>query len=385
VAYAVYGIAAYLIDPTHILWREAPALHTLSSTFNWRSTAAVYFGSCTVLWLLFVLRDIRKRQSLYSMYWKSTPSLLLSEVPFLPFMMLLVCLTAMLLTYSRSGVVLSFMALGLAFWAYFYRDLRRRRWVGAGLVIGGLTAFVFFEIFAGNIVERLNVEGLSDEGRVQTYRSMLRMIVDLPWFGTGLGTFVWSFPAYRGGSIWGIWGYAHSTSLELAGDLGLPLTGLIGLAWLAVLAVLIRGVWIRRNDRIVPVGALAVAILSLTHSFIDFSFQNPGYAIVVFALVGAGLAQSFSSNNVSRTRINPTPSLVTADTKPPLTQTVLSRSHIGKADIHLDKINLTNKSLNLVWAVRKIFALDSCLRSRYAIHREKDAKHYVRCGHRPRT
>src|SRR3974390_3541131 len=30
-AYAVYGIAAYLIDPTRILWREAPPLHTLSS------------------------------------------------------------------------------------------------------------------------------------------------------------------------------------------------------------------------------------------------------------------------------------------------------------------------------------------------------------------
>ena len=196
---------------------------------------------------------------------------------------------------------------------------------------------------------------------------------------------MWSFPAYRGGSIWGIWGYAHSTSLELAGDLGLPLTGLIGLAWLAVLVVLMRGVWIRRNDRIVPVGALAVAILSLAHSFIDFSFQNPGYAIVVFALVGAGLAQSFSSNNLSRTRINSAPSLVTADTKPSLTQTVLSRSHIGKADIHLDKINLTNRVLKLLWAVRKISALDWCLRSRYAIHREKDAKHYARCGHRPRT
>ena len=26
VAYAIYGIAAYLIDPTHVLWREAPAL-----------------------------------------------------------------------------------------------------------------------------------------------------------------------------------------------------------------------------------------------------------------------------------------------------------------------------------------------------------------------
>ena len=85
------------------------------------------------------------------------------------------------------------------------------------------------------------------------------------------------------------WEFAHSTSLELAADLGLPLIGLIGLAWLVVLVVLMWGVRTRRNDRIVPAGALAVVILSLAHSVIDFSLQNPGYAIVVFALVGAGL------------------------------------------------------------------------------------------------
>jgi hypothetical protein len=47
----------------------------------------------------------------------------------------------------------------------------------------------------------------------------------------------------------------------------------------------------------VPAGAFAVAILSMAHSVIDFSMQVPGYAIIVFAVVGAGLAQSFSSNN----------------------------------------------------------------------------------------
>ena len=53
------------------------------------------------------------------------------------------------------------------------------------------------------------------------------MIADHPWFGTGLGTFVWSFPAYRSAniSLWGVWDLAHSTPLELAADLGLPLAG----------------------------------------------------------------------------------------------------------------------------------------------------------------
>jgi O-antigen ligase len=143
------------------------------------------------------------------------------------------------------------------------------------------------------------MHGLADEGRLETYRSTLRMIADHPWFGTGLGTFAWSFPAYRSAnvSIRGVWDLAHSTPLELASDLGLPLTGLIVLAWLIVLAVLIRGVRNRRRDLIVPVAALAVAVLGLAHSAIDFSLQIPGYSIIVFALVGAGLAQSFSSNN----------------------------------------------------------------------------------------
>ena len=160
------------------------------------------------------------------------------------------------------------------------------------MAIGGLVALIFLQILGGNVSGRFDVQGLSDEGRLETYRSTLRMIADHPWFGTGLGTFVWSFPAYRSAnvSMWGVWDRAHSTPLELAADLGLPLAGLIVLAWLVVLAVLIRGVRIRRRDLIVPVAALAVAILGLAHSIIDFSLQIPGYAIVVFALVGAGLS-----------------------------------------------------------------------------------------------
>ena len=88
---------------------------------------------------------------------------------------------------------------------------------------------------------------------------------------------------------------AHSTVLEMAAELGLPFTGLVVIAWIIVLAVLVRGVWIWRRDVVVPIAALSVAALALGHSLIDFSLQIPGYAIVVFALLGAGLSQSFSS------------------------------------------------------------------------------------------
>ena len=95
--------------------------------------------------------------------------------------------------------------------------------------------------------------------------------------------------------MWGIYDRAHSTVLEMAAELGLPFTGLVVIAWIIVLAVLVRGVWIWRRDVVVPIAALSVAAVALGHSLIDFSLQIPGYAIVVFALLGAGLSQSFSS------------------------------------------------------------------------------------------
>lgn len=300
-AYAVFGIATYLIDPTHILWREKIAYRdVLTSTFVNRNTAAVYFGSCAVLWLLFLAQDIRRRLPAGPIFWSRVPRFLLTKTPrsiILSFSILLLCLAAMLMTNSRAGIVLSLMTLIVAFTNFFYRDLPRRGGIAATIVIGGLVALVFLQVLGGNVSGRFDMQGLSDEGRLDVYHATLRMIADHPWFGTGLGSFVWNFPAYRSANIsmWGIWDRAHSTPLELAADLGLPLAGLITLIWLIVIAVLIRGIRIRRRDLIVPIGAMSVAILGLAHSTIDFSLQIPGYSIIVFALVGAGLAQSFSS------------------------------------------------------------------------------------------
>jgi O-antigen ligase len=304
--YAVYGIAAYLIEPTHILWREKIAYRdVLTSTFVNRNTAAIYFGSCAVLWLLILSQYWRRRLAEGRIYWRTLPRLILLNAPrreLFALAMLLVCLAAMLMTNSRAGIVFSLFALVGAFALYFYRDFPRRRSFFISLGVGGLTALLFLQILGGAVSGRFNVQGLSDEGRFDVYRSSLRMIADHPWFGTGLGTFAWSFPTYRSTNIsmWGVWDRAHSTPLELATDLGLPLAGLIILAWLIILAVLIRGIGIRQRDLIVPVGAFVVAVLGLVHSLIDFSLQIPGYSIVVFAMVGAGLAQSFPSTNSTR-------------------------------------------------------------------------------------
>jgi O-antigen ligase len=203
----------------------------------------------------------------------------------------------MLMTRSRAGIVLSLLALAVAFAAYLARGSRGRGGALLAAASSGAVALILLQTLGGGAATRFDIEGLADRGRLETYRSVWQMIGEHPWFGTGLGTFEWSYPAYRGASVslWGIWNRAHSTPLEMAAELGVPLAAFIAFSCIVVLAVLFRGARIRRRDVIIPIAGFSVALLAFAHTLIDFSLQIPGYSIVVFALIGAGLSQSFRS------------------------------------------------------------------------------------------
>jgi O-antigen ligase len=304
VIYAVFAIVTFVVDPTHILWRTKIAYQTvLTGTFINRNTAAVYFGMCSMLWLLFLAEKVRSRLPSKGVSISNALNLILSGVSRdarLLSVMLFICLAAMFMTGSRAGIVLSLMALVVSVVARFYRDLRHRRSALIVVLFGAIISLVLLEVMGAGVSGRFDAEGLSDEGRFETYRATWRMIADHPWFGTGLGTFAWGFPAYRSSavSVWGVWDRAHNTLLEIAAEMGLPIAGLVVTGWVLVFGVLVRGILRRRRDLVIPVAALSAAVLAVLHSLIDFSLQIPGYAIVVFALVGAGLAQSFSSNGI---------------------------------------------------------------------------------------
>jgi O-antigen ligase len=97
----------------------------------------------------------------------------------------------------------------------------------------------------------------------------------------------------------GISDIAHNTLLEIAADMGVPIAVLVTVAWIVIFAVLVRGTRVRRRNIIIPVAVLAVAILAALHSLIDFRPQIPGYVIMALALIGAGLAQSFSETEMA--------------------------------------------------------------------------------------
>jgi O-antigen ligase len=301
-AYALYGILSLLIDPNLILWREKTAyIGNLTGTFINRNTAATYFGSCAAVWLILLMESIRGHLPRGTVIWRKVLGFILTDTPLnlaVHFIGFFLCLTALFMTASRGGVIFSLLGLVIAFVLFFRRDLPRGKGVVVAVLGSGAVALILLQFIGGNVGYRLDMQGLADEGRLSVYRSTLRLIADNPWFGTGLGTFAWAFPPYRSTdiSMMGVWDRAHSTPLELTAELGIPLAALIAGAWCVVLGVLANALRGSRRHAVIPLAALTVALIALLHSAIDFSLQVTGYAIVVFALLGVGLAQSVKPN-----------------------------------------------------------------------------------------
>src|SRR5258705_6635260 len=105
VAYAIYGIAFDLVDPTTGTFRVRPI--PLTSTFVNRNTAAVYFGACSVIWLLLICEWMR--QQILNQYSSKDsirgngPPLLLGQLILLLTMMF-ICLLSTCIGSSREGV-----------------------------------------------------------------------------------------------------------------------------------------------------------------------------------------------------------------------------------------------------------------------------------------
>ena len=156
VAYAIYGVAFALVDPATGIFRVRPI--PLTSTFVNRNTAAVYFGACSVIWLLLVCERIRQRvldersnRDLtriidHQQWWLAQFVLLLT--------MMVICLLATFMTGSRAGVSVSLLGFVVAVVGFFDRDLVGRRGVliavGAGCGLALLTLY----FLAGNVVAR---------------------------------------------------------------------------------------------------------------------------------------------------------------------------------------------------------------------------------------
>ncbi len=294
-AYAVYGLAALVLTPNLLLWAPKLAYRgSLTATFVNHNTAAAFLGAGAILW--FSMASL----SLESLRYSSIRLLLLipanERIVFKVILLLaagLTCFVALLLTGSRGGLICSCLGMLVAIILMIASRLRPRFWhivAYAGAALALIAGWLSQTGLIGS-------KGLLDDARWSVYASSIEAVLQRPFLGAGAGTFADLFPSLRADDLssWGVWDYAHSTLLEIAVEMGVPIAAMIVLAAAGSLFILARAALKSKDHSRSLLSAIAgIAVLSYLHSIIDFPLQIPGYLIPFGILLGCGLARAVS-------------------------------------------------------------------------------------------
>jgi hypothetical protein len=294
VCYALYGIFSQLFLPDTLLWRQKEFyLQYATGTFVNRNTAATFWGSCSLILLVMLVRALlraadepdsdRKRFS-------DRPATLATGCA--------ICLVAVGMTGSRAGILITIVSMAGAAILYL-APLNRGGWSFWSSVRGSVVAGAVALALVGSVaMGRISELGLVDGQRYEVYRTALDMIREHTLLGFGAGNFEAAFPPFRPQSLGsqGIWDRVHSTPLELVLDLGLPMAVAILAVAMFFLASLVIGALRRKRDRHIPVIGAGVFVLGGLHSSVDFSLQIPGFGLLFACVIGCGLAQSISTS-----------------------------------------------------------------------------------------
>ena len=318
--YAVYGLLLWSLGSEFIPWYGKRAgTGEVTSTFINRNNFATLAGMGSVLFFGLVMHRmgqiIRAGHGERFKYRLERMLAALAGVEGLYLIGALMTLGSLFLSRSRAGLFATLSALGvlivLSLWGM--RSGRggrtghdRHGGHGGGMGKSGLALMAL--VMVGGIIASFNMSGeriatrlvrseLTIEGRMAVYPRLVEAIRDYPLTGTGYGTFEDMFPLYRDETVspFGHWDKAHNSYLELMMELGLPASLMLFLAIGLLVWRCLRGGVTRHRDRYIPLIALAASVLVALHSLVDFSLQIPGVAIPYAALLGVGVAQSWSS------------------------------------------------------------------------------------------
>ncbi len=309
-AYAIYGLLAFTLTPNMLLWVPRTSYFgALTATFVNHNTAATFIGAGTILWFCAASLSLQSlpMSSLRLLLMMRSNEVITFNVV-LRFSAGLICFFALLLTGSRGGLICSSLGLLVAIGLLVAARLKPRFWYALGCSV---VALVFVAIWLSK-TGRVGTQGAFDDARWSVYQLCIEAIRQRPLLGAGVGTFGDLFPSLRHPDMIGrgVWDYAHSTILEIAVEMGIPIAAMVVMAAAASLMI-IGGAAIRSTDRTRSMLAAitGIALLSYLHTTIDFSLQIPGYLILFAILLGCGLARAAADGSkVLRVREQASPS-----------------------------------------------------------------------------
>lgn len=197
---------------------------------------------------------------------------------------------------SRTGIFVFFVTLFLMAVALSAvggrnseRNRGKKRYVKVIRTVGLFVLFAVILIGSRPIIERFSWADLVKEQRPVFFKNTVEMIKDFPFFGTGLGTYVYAYGRYEEKSRGGTIDHAHNDYLEFVAESGL--VGGVSLGLFALLGVgYVFSRWMKRRDYLVKgvvLGCMGGVVAILIHSLTDFNLHIPAnavYFVTLFAL-----------------------------------------------------------------------------------------------------
>lgn len=298
-AYALLGLIQFFVMPDQLLWtRKEAYLGSLTASFVNRNSYATFAGLGLVASLGLLIESYRRASAGHV----ASLRLRLAAIAeatlrhgVFQLITLFLVLAALLLTGSRAGIVSS-LAGALVLVTIVVGMLRRRRLVVALLLPVLLAGALAFMVYGEHFTERLATGG-GLEARLAVAGRTLEAARDVPWTGYGYGSFDLVFSLYRDADMGPInqhWDKAHNTYVELIFELGFPAALAFGLMVLWIIAGIVRNTARREHAAMPSLVALGASAVVLLHALLDFSLQMQAVAITYWAMLGAGLAQSWS-------------------------------------------------------------------------------------------
>lgn len=316
---ALWAICEFLFSPHTLLVDEKRYyLDSLTAPFVNRNTAGTFYGLVSLVSAARIYIEVRQTD-FRRLIFKTELARGKKRARWhlgIQIILFIASLVALLLTKSRGGVGSTFAAyllfVPLVLWApadgrgrapSFGSSRQQLIWRFVRTISGLMTVLIIGIVFADRALFRAEVQGL-DDGRFCVAPAILRAARDNQLTGVGFATFRLFFPAYRDAQcgISGVWDRAHSVYLEAYLGLGLMFFVVLAVGVGMLVWTFVRGIGARRRLRPYPALGLAILLLVLAHSSIDFSLQIPGFAAIFAAAMAALVTISRGRSSASARR-----------------------------------------------------------------------------------
>jgi len=192
--------------------------------------------------------------------------------------------SGLLLSYSRAGIALGLLALGLTLLGAGRHQGLRARLIVAILVVAA-AVLPLLQIGAGRLLARYAASPSELSGaRVQVWIDTLSLFAAQPLAGCGFGAFAASYPLVRSQEVRQFFAHAHNDPVQLLAEGGALGATLFLLALVPVAARAIRAIAGDRGP--LAVGFAAGLVAAMLHSLVDFTFHIPSNAATAAVLAG---------------------------------------------------------------------------------------------------